>query len=383
MSAVDPENLRPVFVCGVSRSGTSLLTQLLDGHPQVLALPDESLYLRYSSRLKGLRHDAEQYMLQVIGHAYDVERGVKLKPGIVLDRGRTWRPTALWKGISELSPDIEADEKGLLRVIESGATERKIFLHLVALYLMRVASGSDESRFTTVVEKTPGNEFIYPWLRELFPKAKFIHMVRDPFDNLRSRVARKGEITWKKVEWPGLVNMVFQWRRSHRVGAAAVGTAQDHYRLLRYEDLVSRPVAVLEALCEFLDIEYSEGLLKPTAGGGKVALTGGSHEAGDDLEVSAIRSEGLARDAAAVLGDRHMLGIASCLGLDYHAVGYHKYDKWLDRGSARYRLNKYEHEKAFQWFLRQGLSIGFGAAGLFGSKQIPETAFLGSRTTTP
>src|SRR6185503_18605589 len=36
--------LRPVFICGHQRSGTTLLQNLLDDHPQLLVLPSEGTY---------------------------------------------------------------------------------------------------------------------------------------------------------------------------------------------------------------------------------------------------------------------------------------------------------------------------------------------------
>ena len=36
--------LRPVLICGHQRSGTTLLQNLLDGHPQLLSLPSEGTY---------------------------------------------------------------------------------------------------------------------------------------------------------------------------------------------------------------------------------------------------------------------------------------------------------------------------------------------------
>src|SRR5690606_37795143 len=35
---------RPVFICGHHRSGTTLLQELLDGHPELLVLPSEGTY---------------------------------------------------------------------------------------------------------------------------------------------------------------------------------------------------------------------------------------------------------------------------------------------------------------------------------------------------
>src|SRR5215813_2734719 len=35
---------RPTFICGHQRTGTTLLQNLLDGHPQLLVLPSEGTY---------------------------------------------------------------------------------------------------------------------------------------------------------------------------------------------------------------------------------------------------------------------------------------------------------------------------------------------------
>jgi len=36
---------RPVFICGHHRTATTLMRQLLDGHPELLVLPSEGTYL--------------------------------------------------------------------------------------------------------------------------------------------------------------------------------------------------------------------------------------------------------------------------------------------------------------------------------------------------
>src|SRR5438552_8334803 len=35
-------NASPIFICGVARSGTTLLVRLLDSHPDVAVLPEET-----------------------------------------------------------------------------------------------------------------------------------------------------------------------------------------------------------------------------------------------------------------------------------------------------------------------------------------------------
>jgi hypothetical protein len=49
---------RPVFICGVHRSGTTLVRNLLDGHPQLCVLPSEgTFYTNLEAKLKQLPAD--------------------------------------------------------------------------------------------------------------------------------------------------------------------------------------------------------------------------------------------------------------------------------------------------------------------------------------
>ena len=42
--------------------------------------------------------------------------------------------------------------------------------------------------------------------------------------------------------------------------------SKTNYRLYRFEDLVSKPVACIRDLCDFLDIEFTKGMLYPGKG---------------------------------------------------------------------------------------------------------------------
>ena len=46
---------RALLICGHPKSGTSLLLSLLDGHPDVLAFPEETKYFRAIHERAGLR----------------------------------------------------------------------------------------------------------------------------------------------------------------------------------------------------------------------------------------------------------------------------------------------------------------------------------------
>lgn len=87
---------------------------------------------------------------------------------------------------------------------------------------------------------------------ELFPKAKFIHLYRHPYAQINSYV-QKG---WKDFQYA-----VLAYRRIVTVGQALgkrVGEKQ--YIEISYEDLCDNGEAIMNQICEFLDIAPSEQL---------------------------------------------------------------------------------------------------------------------------
>jgi hypothetical protein len=120
-----------------------------------------------------------------------------------------------------------------------------------------------------VADKSPRYVRNLPTLHELWPEAKFIHLVRD------GRDVGLSVLSWKKVvERGGLVaklptyeedrttTVALWWERLVRLGredGAPLGP--DLYREVRYEALVADPVAECKALCAFLDVPYDEAML--------------------------------------------------------------------------------------------------------------------------
>ena len=251
-----------IFIGGVSRSGTSLFSHLIDGHPRVMSFTDEVQFLKIAPKIKCWRNDSEQYFLHVVGRPFDRERGQNLPFSESIDPSVNWKLFGPWSAIRQSSDDVSKDKERLIGVIREGANERDIFLELASIYAELVDRRTVD--WDHVLEKTPGNEYHFVRLRQLFPKVKFVHFVRDPFDNLRSRIVRSGVIASKKVNWLGAVNMAYEWKRSLIAGAYNYSLAPDHYRMVRYEDLVRKPEQVLRKLCDFLEIEFDPIVLKQT-----------------------------------------------------------------------------------------------------------------------
>lgn len=93
-----------------------------------------------------------------------------------------------------------------------------------------------------LLEKSPPNLVRLPWLRSLFPGARFLIVTRDP------RASAAATQKWSKTS---IHEMVLHWHVAH---SAALDAAADDCVFLRYEDLCAAPAAELDRVIEALGL---------------------------------------------------------------------------------------------------------------------------------
>jgi len=235
---------RPVFVVGHRKTGTTLLLALLDGHPQLVALPGESNhFLTFLPRFGALPSDriaAEAqrwWMLRLISPS-------GIPPFWAL--GRPW----------ELPHDPYARFSRRLLELAAANPDRDV------LGLAAVAISAGEP--VAWVEKTPGQEHVLDAILERYPEARFVHLVRDP-RSVAAAIARLDRATGQETD---MVEIGLTVRRSFAAAERnARGLGESRYFVLRYEDLLKDPEATMHGMAAFLGIGWSDSLLVPTVGG--------------------------------------------------------------------------------------------------------------------
>ena len=116
------------------------------------------------------------------------------------------------------------------------------------------------SRSGRLVLKSPQHTFRLPVLNEMFPRAKFIYLVRDPYVLYPSTVH-----FWKTMyETYGLQSVDDETVREHvlttleqmhaRLEATRSQIDADRFYALKYEELVDNPIEQLRLLYDFLDL---------------------------------------------------------------------------------------------------------------------------------
>jgi Sulfotransferase family len=213
------------FICGVNRSGTTLLRLMLDAHPE-MAIPPET-------------HFVPDLILECERLRLTPERLLNL---VVHDRHRRWGDFGI------------AEEEYLerLRAIQklNAADAVRAFYELYA----------EQARKPRWGDKTPDYVKRMRRINRSLPEAHFIHVIRDGRDVALShnrRIELRGEEMRKPVP-PG--EMARRWRK--RVGKAREDAhALGHYMELRYEDLVTDTEPSLRRVCEFIDLSWDPAML--------------------------------------------------------------------------------------------------------------------------
>jgi len=246
---------RPVFVVGHRKTGTTLLLDLLDAHPELVVLPGESNhFITFLPRIDEVTADEVAAEAQ----AWWILRLIS-PSGI---------PPFWAAGRWDATPDpYELFTRELLALVASYELLDVLGLAAVALHAARGGRG----RPRAWVEKTPGQEHEVERILERYPHAHFLHVVRDP-RGVAGALARLDAQTDRRTD---MVEIGLTLDRSF---AAAVGNLRrlggDRYLVVRYEDLVADPEPTMRGVAHVAGIDWDESLLVPTVGG--VAATSNS-----------------------------------------------------------------------------------------------------------
>ncbi len=251
--------LRPVFVFGVHRSGTTLVRDLLDGHPGLAVLPSEGTF--FTNFEPHLRRLPPGQWLPWLGCEWlrRLANPIHQQPYWLLGRSSqagspyiTFARTlmAWWPVVSD----------------SLGSTVSSWPIVAVALAYAHCTGGfSSTSRVQRWVEKTPTNERFRDRLAAEFPQARLLHVLRHPcavYASHKEAARTAGE------RFRGSGRVLRDLKRSYRIAAGQSGSVlAGRYLAVRYEQLLDQTHATMERLAAFLEIELLPILLQPTAAG--------------------------------------------------------------------------------------------------------------------
>lgn len=221
MNQIHIENLNPLFVMGCQRSGTTMLASQLGAPRNAIALPELPFIIGLlKAELK--ENTVNQAFNSLINHRkfHTLEIEIKFE-----EFEASWECKRA-KGIIEL-------------IINKYLTAKNEELPKLDAY--------------NWIEHCPTNIDNFYLLKRFFPKAKFIHIVRDP----RAVYASMKHLTRWNVSEP--IKLSMTWIRTVSKGYLLKTKYPDSIAQITYEEYV-KDSSVLIGLCEFLEIEFSEDM---------------------------------------------------------------------------------------------------------------------------
>ncbi len=220
----DPRRSPPIFVVGVPRSGTTMLSAMLAAHPRLACGPETHFFLHLDApAARGIGRRAG-WPRAAVDYLYSIDHGEEPIPG---QFGLTRRDLA--EALARRRPSIAA--------ILSGMSE---------LYMERLG----KRRW---VEKTPDHLPHVARIRRHYPDSPIIRIVRDP----RAVACSLLGVPWGPST---LLGGVALWR-AYDTRAARFFEVDPRCHTLRYEDLVRAPEAELTRLCRAIGEDFDPAML--------------------------------------------------------------------------------------------------------------------------
>lgn len=274
----------PIFIVGVPRSGTTLLSALIAAHSGISCGP-ETHFFRWLSQT-----DPGQFLTAGAWPERAVEFVCSISRTSFFGDDRTLLIDSYDRNRQQIDAYLRAAEPSVANMLAS-VTEP-------------YALAAGKRRWA---EKTPDHLQYLSVIREHFPSAPIVRIVRDPRDVARSLM---------RMPWGtrSFLEGLLLWRRLDEASAEFFA-ADDNCYTLRYEDLIASPEGELQALCKFVDEEYEDGMLNTADTGRQLNSRNVPWKAGASQPIDGSRvamwQDALGEDenvlAEAILGDRLQL----------------------------------------------------------------------------
>lgn len=248
--------MKIIYLTGHRKSGTTLLNNLFDNHPDLNVYPvDLSLYYAFLQCNKcGFEIQDEKRIVKVIRESTRCLNGLSFN-------------NTVFDSVTFSEFFLDCSDSNDLNT-----------LHGLARSMGKawVAYNSLDPSLPFVVKETSVSMFAPP-LMTSNEAIQFLHMVRDPRDNFAS-IFEGVDSYYSKFGEDNLKSLGSFINRA-RLDLLLAWQLSKHYptqfNAIKYEQLIASPQSVLSAVFDHLDVPFHPNLLIPSVGG--VATNGNNH----------------------------------------------------------------------------------------------------------
>jgi len=211
--------MKPAFIVGAPRSGTSWFQQLVGAHPEIVTPPETHLMHMYL-------HPMLRAWQRQVGR---MERAIA-----DLDAGRSVGDRLL--GLPSVLTERQFRD-GVLALIDEVVDQAR----------------TSKPEADVFLEKTPSNALSIDVTEWFFTEPKYIHLIRHPRDSIAS-LMRLSRTSWGYWTPQSVDAATRYWSRYHH-GSMRTHEFEGRSLVIRYEDLVDDAAASLESTFEFLGVQ--------------------------------------------------------------------------------------------------------------------------------
>jgi len=215
------------FITGRGRSGTWLLQSILDTHPEICVTPEALFIIHLYGKYINTKKWTAERKNAFVRHLFSEEK--------IID----W-----WQSTPEAIHDL----------LEKYPPESRFSELCKAIYYEYVQR-NDKENAHLLGDKNPEYSLYIKQLAQLYPKSKFIHLVRDPRANVLSYQNVDfdvNDVAALAHRWAKYSEHILDWQREF----------PDRILVIHYEDLLTNTQVTLEQICAFLGVDFMPSLLE-------------------------------------------------------------------------------------------------------------------------
>ena len=236
---------RACFIAGPAKSGTTLLTSLLDGHPDLIVLPEETAYFATLLTKYGRRSRRDQFDYLTRHALASVMFGA---------------PPRKELGDYSRFPSGELLERFEAAAFASANAGRDLLVILMETYAALLGRPTETVRWW--IEKTPANRDYLPSMFARFPQARVLMTIRDPRALLATQIQLEQNRRRRRFS---IYLAIYHWRTAARVALQQISATPDpRILVVGFRGLREGTEEWMRRICDFLDIPFDTLMLQPT-----------------------------------------------------------------------------------------------------------------------
>lgn len=243
--------LKPIFILGSHKSGTSLLRSLFDGHPDFQVLPVETHLF--------------EHMGYEITYALRRQKTAPRDLASAIEKAR--QSVLTYNSLKESQGDAALFNYFDLPLFDSLLNDCNTLDEFpTSLFdgIYQSFYGKPLQRDQYVVEKSVEHHEFVNELLASYPNARFIHIVRNPYANV---VALRKYTCHTIKRYPYQLPHIKGLKQAFENALLNDRKFPKIHKIIKFEELVASPASVMRELCDFLNVRYTDHLTIPTVKG--------------------------------------------------------------------------------------------------------------------